>query len=91
MTSLRRWRARVGLRLRFLADRIDPAGAPQAIGWSFTFEDRRGIVFREGTRQGCPLWHLGEADYARAHTEADTDHMVVDWARGTAAFGRVWP
>lgn len=90
MSKSRGLRARLGQRLRFLADRIDPRGAPRAIGWSFTFEDRRGIVFRDD-RRGCPLWYLGEDDYGRAHTEADTDHVVVNWATAQATFGRQRP
>ena len=39
--------------LRRLADRIDHAGAPKLMHWSFTFETGRGIVFRED-RRGCP-------------------------------------
>lgn len=77
----------VGYWLRRWADRIDPDNGPQGIGWSFTFEDRRGIVFRED-RRGCPLWYLGERDYARAHSEADTDHAIVNWREMTARFGR---
>jgi hypothetical protein len=57
--------------LRRLADRIDHAGAPKLTHWSFTFETRRGIVFREDGK-GCPLAYLGNADYSRAHDEADT-------------------
>lgn len=79
-----RLRAVVGTALRRPADRIDHAGAPKAIGWSFTFERGVGIRFRED-RHGCPLWYLGDDSYARAHAEADTEHPVVDWA---AAAGR---
>lgn len=63
-------RARIGWHLRRLADRIDHAGAPKLMHWSFTFETGRGIVFRED-RKGCPLAYLGDADYERAHDEAD--------------------
>lgn len=80
-------RARIGMWMRRWADRIDRDGAPKAIGWSFTFEHQRGIVFREDGR-GCPLWYLGDADHDRAHSESDTDHMIVDWANATARFGR---
>jgi hypothetical protein len=74
--------------LRRWADRIDDAGAPHAIGWSFTFEHREGIRFREDGK-GCPLWYLRTADYERAHTEADTSHAIVDWPRSAIArFGR---
>lgn len=62
---------RLAALLRRLADRIDHAGAPKLTGWSFTFENRRGIVFRRD-RKGCPLAYLGDADYDRAHAEADT-------------------
>lgn len=58
--------------MRRWADRMDPADAPRAIGWSFTFERGRGLVFNE-QRRGCPLWYLGQDDYERAHAEAMTD------------------
>jgi hypothetical protein len=64
--------------LRRWADRISYETAPRAIGHSFTFEDREGVRLREDGR-GCPLWYLGEDDYERAHTEADTAHVRVDW------------
>jgi hypothetical protein len=67
-------------RLRFLADRIDHAGAPKCMSYAFTFELHRGIVFREGS-QGCPLWYYGDADYERAHNEADDPPPRVDWER----------
>jgi hypothetical protein len=57
--------------LRRVADRIDHAGAPKLMHWSFTFETGRGIVFRDDGR-GCPLAYLGDAGYSRAHDEADT-------------------
>ncbi|MER7331696.1 MULTISPECIES: hypothetical protein [unclassified Micromonospora] len=76
-------RQRLARRLRFLADNIDHAGAPKAMGWSFTFEDREGIRFREDGR-GCRLWYYGDADYEKAHTEADTEHFQVNWAKATA-------
>ena len=63
MTALARF-------LRRLADRIDHAGAPKLIHWSFTIEHGQGIMFRED-RRGCPLAYLGDADYSRAHDEAD--------------------
>lgn len=63
MRRIARW-------LRRLADRLDYAGAPKAIGWSFTIERGRGIVFREDER-GCRLWYLGDDQYLRAHAEAD--------------------
>ncbi len=64
--------------LRRWADRISYETAPRAIGWSFTFEDGEGIRFRVYGK-GCPLWYLGEDDHERAHTEADTAHVRVDW------------
>ncbi len=70
--------------LRCLADRIDHAGAPKGMSYTFTFEDREGIRFRDDGR-GCPLWYLGEGDYERAHAEADRPGVRVDWkalARG---------
>lgn len=86
--SAERMMAWLARHLRRIADRIDHAGAPKAIGYSFTFEHRRGIVFHEGRDKGCPLWYLGDSAYERAHAEADSDHVVVDWAAGTARFGR---
>ncbi len=76
-------RQRLARRLRFLADRIDPAGAPRGTHWSFTFEQSEGVRFREDGR-GCPIWYLGSGDYQRAHTEADSEHYQVDWATATA-------
>jgi len=72
--------------LRRWADRLDDAGAPKAIGWSFTFEHRRGIVFRDDGR-GCPLWYLGDAERARAHTEADTEHAMLTVRDGKLGWG----
>lgn len=63
-------RARVGWRLRRIADRIDPANTPRCTGYSFTIEPGEGIRWRDDGR-GCPLWYLSEADYQRAHDEAD--------------------
>lgn len=57
-------------KLRTWADRMDPVGAPKAIGYSFTFERGEGIRFRDDGR-GCRLWYLGDSEYNRAHTEAD--------------------
>ncbi len=60
---------RAGALLRRLADRIDHAGAPKAMHWSFTYEEGQGIVFRQDGR-GCPVAYLSDGDYARAHDEA---------------------
>lgn len=60
--ALARW-------LRRLADRIDHAGAPKIMGWSFTYETSEGIRFRQDGR-GCPLAYLSDEAYERAHTEA---------------------
>jgi hypothetical protein len=63
--------ARIGRALRTLADRIDDHGAPRATGWTFTFERNRGMVFHDiQARRGCPVWYIGQDDYAKAHTEA---------------------
>lgn len=70
-------RQRLARRLRFLADRIDYAGAPKGTHWTFTIE-RDGVRFREDGR-GCRLWYLGDVSYQRAHDEADTEHAQVDW------------
>lgn len=63
-------------RLRRIADRIDYAGSPKAMGWSFTFEQGEGIRFREDGR-GCRLWYLGDRDYERAHTEAGIPNLYA--------------
>lgn len=57
--------------MRKWADRIDDRGAPHALGYSFTFETGEGILFREDGK-GCKLWYLGEAEYEKAHTQADS-------------------
>lgn len=62
-------RERIARRLRYAADRIDYAGAPKGSHIAFTFEERTGIVFRDDGR-GCRVWHLSDADYEKAHTEA---------------------
>ena len=77
-------RQQLARRLRFTADRIDRHGAPKHTHWTFTFEDREGIRFREDGR-GCPVWYCGDDDYERAHTEADTEHVQVNWVNATAA------
>lgn len=71
-------RARIGKFLRTHADRIDPDGAPRAIGHSFTYELHEGIRFRDDGK-GCPLWYLGHADHERAHIEADSRAPWIDW------------
>lgn len=76
MTAIRRYLAQ---RLRFLADRIDYHGAPKATSWSFTVENGEGFRFRTDGR-GCRVWYLGDSEYQRAHTEADTEHIQIDWA-----------
>lgn len=65
-------RAALGRRLRNAADRIDPTHAPRGSGMSFTFEVGKGAVLR-WDRHGRPLWYLGEDDYGRAYSEADTE------------------
>lgn len=58
----------LGRIMRRIADRIDPEHAPRAVGWSFTFEPYRGLVWND-ERRGCPVWYRSEADYQRAHDE----------------------
>jgi hypothetical protein len=73
---LRPW---IAGRLRTWADRLDHAGAPKVLGWSFTFEEGEGIRFRQDGR-GCRLAYLGgEDNYERAHDEADRPAVPVDW------------
>ncbi len=70
--------------LRYFADRIDPANAPRALHWSFTFERGEGVRFREDSR-GCRLWYK-TADYDRAHTEADSAERERQRARDLEAW-----
>ncbi len=65
--------------MRTWADRIDRAGAPKGLSYTFTFELGEGIRFREDGR-GCRLWYLGDVDYEKAHTEADSPALRIDWA-----------
>ena len=78
-------RAWIGQRLRFAADRIDRDNAPFATSWSFTFEHGEGVRFRDDGR-GCRIWYLGKASRERAHTEADTRHVRVNWADMTVDY-----
>lgn len=71
-------------RLRYAADRLDDDGAPKRTGWSFTHEGRDGMRFREDGR-GAPLWYV-ERDYDRAHNEADTPHLRVNWTDVTVSY-----
>lgn len=64
-------RSRIGKFLRRVADRIDYQGAPRGTGFSFTIETGEGLRVREDGK-GCGLWYLGNAEYDRAHTEADS-------------------
>ena len=75
MSALRR---RLAERLRTTADRLDREGAPKIIGWSFTFESGRGLVFNEEDR-GCRLAYLGDAEYERAHAEAADPAPRIPW------------
>jgi hypothetical protein len=61
--------ATIARKMRHWADRMDPDRAPRAMGYTFTIEPGQGIVFHENG-PGCPLWHLGRAEYERAHTES---------------------
>ncbi len=62
--------AAIAYQMRKYADRIDRAGAPKRTHWTFTFEHGEGARFRDDGR-GCHLWYYGDADYERAHSEAD--------------------
>jgi|SRR5215469_1685040 len=61
--------------MRKWADRIDHHGAPKVLtGWTFTYETHRGVVVRHDGK-GCRiavLGYLGDAEYAKAHSESDT-------------------
>jgi hypothetical protein len=64
-------KTRLATLLRRTADRIDHHGAPKIMHWSFTFELGEGIRFREDGK-GCRLAFLGDDEYERAHSEADS-------------------
>ena len=64
-------RQRLAHLLRRWADRLHHESAPKCTHLTFTFETGEGIRFREDGR-GCRIWYYGDADYERAHTEADT-------------------
>ncbi|WP_305780031.1 hypothetical protein [Nocardia nova] len=64
-------RARIGRWMRKWADRIDDHGAPKLTNYSFTFETGEGIRFRDD-RRGCRIAYLGDDEYDKAHTEADS-------------------
>lgn len=57
-----RW---IATRLRYLADRIDPKGAPRFTGYHFRIVKHVGIRF-DDRGPGCPVWYLGDNDYAQA-------------------------
>ncbi|WP_280393068.1 hypothetical protein [Nocardia wallacei] len=69
-------RSRLGHWLRKYADRIDYEHAPRHMGYSFTFETGEGIRFRDDGR-GCGLWYLGDAEFEKAHAEADSATVDV--------------
>lgn len=75
MSALKRWLADW---MRKMADRLDYEGAPKLTEWSFTFERGRGQVFREDGK-GCRLAYLDDAEYKRAHAEADDPAPRVPW------------
>lgn len=72
-------RSWVGGLLRRWADRIDYKGAPRAIGWSFTFDRGKGIVFHDSHDKGCSLWRLGDLDYDKAYSGAADRPARVLW------------
>lgn len=78
MVSIRAW---IGHHLRCWADHIDYEGAPRLMGWSFTFETGEGIRFRQDKR-GCRLAYLGNGEYEKAHTEADSAEEDARRERG---------
>jgi hypothetical protein len=64
--------------LRNLADRIDYEGAPRLTHWTWTFELREGVRFREDGR-GCRVAYLGDGEYEKAHAQADNPPPRVNW------------
>jgi len=68
---------RLGKFLRRLADQIDHDNAPRAVGWSFRFEEGKGIVWQDdpiGNQppKGCRVWYFPK-DYPLAHNDGDAD------------------
>jgi hypothetical protein len=84
--TVREWAAEL---LRYAADRLHPATAPRYLGFSFTFEEGTGLVFRDDGR-GCPLTYPGQDAYGRAHTESGLSVSPAGTAPGTTAGGTVW-
>lgn len=64
--------------LRSFADRIDHAGAPKLTHWTWTFELRQGVRFREDGK-GCRVAYLGNDEYEKAHTQADNPPARINW------------
>lgn len=81
---LTRW---LGRRLRTAADVLDYAHAPKFTQRTFTFEPGEGLRFRTDGR-GCRLWYLGEDEYQKAFTEADSNQPA---ARAAADPDRACP
>ncbi len=54
------------MRLRFLADRLDPRSAPGCTGLHFRYDVAANKYVLDATRRGCPVWYMGEDDYQRA-------------------------
>ena len=77
-------RVKIGWWLRCLADRIDHENAPKVSQWTFTWEDGIGAVFHnEGIstkgHKGCRLLIESDAEYEKAHTDADNHARWMDW------------
>lgn len=71
-------RRRLAWRLRCWADRIDRAGAVRVTSMTLTLEKGEGWRLREDGR-GMKVCYLGEAEYDKAHTEADDPPYRIDW------------
>lgn len=73
-------RSRVGTRLRFAADRLDPAHAPRWSGFTFQIgRDGRPIFYEDDRRSGCKLWYLGHDERTKAFPfDEDADACFRD-------------
>ena len=78
---MRKLRTRIGLWLQWLTWRVLPyQEQPKLLGWSFTFENHKGVVFNQDGR-GCPLMYFNDEEYERAHNEAIDASPRIDWKK----------
>lgn len=78
MKKLRRF---LGLKVQWLAWRILPyEDQPKIMGWYFTFETYKGIVFNQDGR-GCKLMYIDDREYEKAHSESLSKPPRIDWKK----------